>query len=400
MLCPLCKGRRPVCIHNYQLLPGLVGKTIGKDFFGPSYSIFVGRANYPNVSIGPMSSIEHNLILDNPSKWFGLPYERIIEYRYLLLRSKQTAHVRNNSRFVEDNQLISMSEPVDIELTLKRSPSYNFEFSSIMAPSGPVADIEKFRIAENLKISQKLDKIASDDIKAQEAAVSIYNLNKDIYKLSSILSSGAIGMKKKIVPTKWSITAIDDIVAKDLIDRVKDYQSVNEFFVYTSEYLDNHFEILLMPGNWEFENLESWISNNKMTFFESHLSCQGKKYYTFLNNKKPIIIPESEGFMGRKKYAFSQSGGYYASRLGVAEGLNNMRKQARVVCFREIYEGYSVPMGVWVVRESVRNAMKQTARKFNTLDEALIDINTRLRVPIREYMRNSVSFRQRRLGEF
>ncbi|MBI5332103.1 MAG: hypothetical protein HZB65_00870, partial [Candidatus Aenigmarchaeota archaeon] len=24
---------------------------------------------------------------------------------------------------------------------------------------------------------------------------------------------------------------------------------------------------------------------NKMTFFESHLSCQGKKYYTFLNTR-------------------------------------------------------------------------------------------------------------------
>ena len=104
--------------------------------------------------------------------------------------------------------------------------------------------------------------------------------------------------------------------------------------------------------------------------------------------------------MGRKKYAFSQSGGYYASRLGVVEGLNNMRKQARVVCFREIYEGYTVPMGVWVVRESVRNAMSQKPKKFNTLNEALIDINCRLRVSIREYMKKSMSFRQRKLGEF
>ncbi|MBI5332756.1 MAG: hypothetical protein HZB65_04235 [Candidatus Aenigmarchaeota archaeon] len=29
---------------------------------------------------------------------------------------------------------------------------------------------------------------------------------------------------------------------------------------------------------------------NKMTFFESHLSCQGKKYYTFHYNKKGIIL--------------------------------------------------------------------------------------------------------------
>ncbi|MBI5332051.1 MAG: hypothetical protein HZB65_00600 [Candidatus Aenigmarchaeota archaeon] len=32
------------------------------------------------------------------------------------------------------------------------------------------------------------------------------------------------------------------------------------------------------------------LTENKMTFFESHLSCQGKKYYTFLNNEKFTTI--------------------------------------------------------------------------------------------------------------
>ncbi|MFH0836862.1 MAG: hypothetical protein V1870_01915 [Candidatus Aenigmatarchaeota archaeon] len=400
IICPLCRGKRPVCIHNYQLLPKLVGRTLGQEFFGPSYNIFVGKAGYPNVSIGPMASVEKNIILDDPSKWFGLPYEKIIETRFLLIRSRQTAHVKNNSRFIEDNQLISMSDPIDLELMFKKKPNYNFEFSSITAPMGPTADIEKLRIAENPKISHKLDKIVNDDLNAQEASVEIYNQGNSIYKLSSILSSGVLGTRKRIVPSKWCITAIDDIIAKDLISSIKEYSSINEYHVYSSEYLDNHFEILLMPGNWEFENFESWTKKWNAPHSTKVVDKNQDHNLSTIVNNKPVIIPESEGFMGRKKYAFSQSGGYYASRLGVVEELDSMRKQARVVCFREIYDGYSVPVGVWLVRENVRNAMKQEPKKFATLDEALIDINTRLRIPIRNYMRKSKIFRQRRLGDF
>ncbi|MBI5332360.1 MAG: hypothetical protein HZB65_02210 [Candidatus Aenigmarchaeota archaeon] len=47
---------------------------------------------------------------------------------------------------------------------------------------------------------------------------------------------------------------------------------------------DNHFE-LWNPKNFEeYKNHKTY--KNKMTFSESHSSCQGKKYYTFHYNKK------------------------------------------------------------------------------------------------------------------
>ncbi len=378
--CPLCSGKRPVCIHEYKLLPKVFPKiAFSKDFFGPSYSIFVGKAGYPNVSLGPMASTEHNQNLDDPSKWFGLPYEQIIEMRYLLIRSSSKANVKTNTKFIEENQLVAMSKPIDIEMSFTRQPVYKWDFSNVLAPTGPSASIEKMRIAENPKISHKLERIVNDEIKSVDSVKAIYDTGIDVYKLSSILSSGVLGLEKnkKLVPSRWSITAIDDIVAKHLINEIKDFSSVGEFLVFSSEYLDNHFEILVMPGNWEFENFEAWMEDGK-----------------------PSIIEEYEPYEGRKKYAELQAGGYYACRLGVVEGLHKIKKQGRVIGFREIYEGYTVAVGVWEIRENVRNAMKQKPVKFGTLNEALRYINSKLRIPVSSYVEKSRMFRQRRLTDF
>lgn len=77
-----------------------------------------------------------------------------------------------------------------------------------------------------------------------------------------------------------------------------------------------------------------------------------------------------------------------------------MRKQAGAVIFREISEGYVIPVGVWEVRENVRRALEKRPRKFSTSQEALADINSRLRIPIREYIRRSEILQQKKLIEF
>jgi len=59
-----------------------------------------------------------------------------------------------------------------------------------------------------------------------------------------------------------------------------------------------------------------------------------------------------------------------------------------------------MPVGVWEVRENVRHAFMNTPRKFNTLKEALADINTRLMHPVEECVKRSEVLRQRRISEF
>ena len=231
-----------------------------------------------------------------------------------------------------------------------------------------------------------MERIVTDEMKAVDSALSLYSIDVDVYKITTILSSGALGMegRKKLVPTRWSITATDDMVAKNLIEKVKDFPSVNEFQVYEFEYLSNHFCILAMPGNWEFENFEAWAPGS---FWSQSL-------------KDVAIVEEYEPYKGRTKYADQQGGGYYAARLGVVEGLNDIRRQARIVSFREIYEGYTVPLGVWVVRETARSAMQGKPMKFATLKDALAHINSRMRIDTKQYFNMSKILRQKRLSDF
>jgi hypothetical protein len=56
---------------------------------------------------------------------------------------------------------------------------------------------------------------------------------------------------------------------------------------------------------------------------------------------------------------------------------------------REAHPGYIMPVGVWQVRENVRNAMKQTPLKFNTLNEALARIASQFQIPLQRWLTES-----------
>jgi len=391
-ICVICKGGRNLCgnypcplLSRFKVRPKV--KYLKTEFFGPSPNVFIGRTGYPNVYIGPLGAVEEQPFIDAPENWFGMSYHKIIELRSLLLRSKHKENIFSKSRIVSDVQEIALSEkPTDVELFFKHKPVYRVSFSDVVQPMGPSATIKKVRLTENPKIPRKVEYIVSDEIKADEASYLLYKKGQNIYKITTILSSGLLGYdeRKKLVPTRWSITATDDIIAKGLINEIKNYPQVNDYMVFESEYLHNHFVILFMPGNWEFENFEAW--------------SPGSTWAADL--KKPSILEEYEPFSGRTSYAELQGGGYYASRLGVVEALKSMKRQARVVVFREVYEGYQIPLGVWVVRETVRNAFKKPPLKFSTLQEALKCIDSKLRLSIEEYKKQSKILKQKRLHDF
>ena len=53
------------------------------------------------------------------------------------------------------------------------------------------------------------------------------------------------------------------------------------------------------------------------------------------------------------------AGAYFAAKLGVSEYLLKNKIQSGVLIFREIRPEYAIPVGVWQVREGIREAMKQ-----------------------------------------
>ena len=391
--CPICAGVRPFCIHkSYPLqktshIEKIVSEKLKQDFFGPCVSVFVGHNFYPNVFVGPMASLESEMQnIDNPGSWFGLDYSKIIEMRSFLLRSKQKESIFSRSKFIEENQELALAErPTDTEILFKKKPVFSFQLSEYTQPMGPVGALEKMKITENIKIDHKVENIVRDDLKAVDAAYLLYKNNQDVYKITTILSAGILGKKenKKLVPTRWSVTASDDIICKKLIEQIKDFKEMSEYLVFQSTYMDNHFIVLVMPGSWEFENFEVWATGSNWS-----VPTQSK------------IIEEYESYEGRKNYAEKQAGGYYATRLGICEYLEKIKKQAKVVVFREVGEGYTIPLGVWVCRETVRNAVNHYPKKFNTDNEALEYVKTLTKVRMEDYIKNSKVLNRRTLFSF
>jgi hypothetical protein len=320
--------------------------------------------------------------------------DEIIEVRSATLRSKHGEHITSRSNFVTDMTEIALAQqPVDVELTFKSKLSFHLSFSDLLRPIGASVNVETMHVTENPKIPKKVDRIVADELKAREAAHGLYDLGLDVYKVATILSSGALGLRsaQRMVPTRWSITATDDIIFKKLAAQLKEYPPVDSYYVYESSYMDNHFLILLMPSLFEYENFEAWFPGS---------------VWNDAGYQRPVIVEEYEGCKGRKQYAANEGGGYYAARLAVAEALHKMRRQAGVIVLRAIYPRYSVPLGVWVVRETARDAVRKRGEKFDTKREALNYIDSRLRASegmrlgINDFEVLSRILRQKRLTDF
>ncbi|RLG19908.1 hypothetical protein DRN67_01450 [Candidatus Micrarchaeota archaeon] len=358
--------------------------------FGPTPpNVFVGRVGYPNINWGPLVSVEHSNsgMLDNPAKWYGMDYARIIEMQISMVRSKTKSNIYEKPRTLERVQEGVMSvKPVDAELTFKRKPRFHLAFSNYLQPMGSSAPLKEFKVCDNPAIPKKVDEVVEERVRATEAASELYADGHDVYYLTRLLSAGILGREKarKLVPTRWSITAVDDMIAKQLMERIRTYPEVPDYQVYTANFLYNHFEILLMPGRWEYEQFEAWEPGS---FWD-----EGKRTYN--------IEHEYEPFEGRTRYAEEEGGGYYAGRLGVVEALEKRRRQARVVIFREIGQEYNVPVGVWEVRQNARHAMSSMPKRFSTLSDALEHLSTKLKIPLSEYKRRSRILPQARLSDF
>ncbi|MEK6953863.1 MAG: hypothetical protein AABX01_02575 [Candidatus Micrarchaeota archaeon] len=365
-------------------------KPLKKEMFGPTPpNIFVGRVGYPSVYVGPLVGADEGIdaaLYDNPRGWYGLPIEEIVKFRSSLVRGKKLEHVKKSRELLDLQDSVLSQKAVDMEVNFKKPPSMGVYFHSTFQPMGPTAEYVNLRLVGNPQIPRKVDSVISEGLKAREGFEELMRHKFDVYYLQKLLSAGLLGetQKKKLVPTRWSITAADKIAADIFIEQVRTLKSVNEIQLYTNTYLANHFEILLLPGNWEFEQFENW---------EGGISCNKTKEW-FLEH-------EYEPFEGRSDYAKSEGGGYYAGRLSVAEYLaSSLKRQARAVVIREIHKEYDVPVGVWEIRENVRHALAKEPVKCASLEEAKSLLCTRLRNPPELYFQKSRILPQRKLVDF
>ncbi len=347
---------------------------VGREMDGSTPpSVFIGSWNYPKVFAGPMIAPQHGdtVVMDRPESWIPekKTQEDIIRFRLNLVRGKRQVKVTSlENRFVEKLQDISLaSSSIESEAEFCHAPK-GMSLSDEHTPFGPSAALERFDIG-SAKWDQNLEKaFYDDDLLAANAVHDLHESGVPFSSIQKAFSVGALGTKKRrrLVPTRWSITACDTALGKGMLEDVRNYDVIDCCQVREFASLNNYYAVLLLPTAWQYEWMEAFlrIMGNEELIFSDYETNGGKKGY-------------------------SRVGGcYYSCKMAVLEALAKERKQAGAIILREAYAGY-VPLGVFNVRENVRNAMSQPAQEFEDMKTALLHVSERLELPVKRFVQQS-----------
>ncbi len=346
-------------------------------------SVFVGSYNYPKVFVGPMVPPIHGdtSLLDSPEKWTGKSLEDIVNFRLNLVRGIQKISIdQTDGRYIENLQEVTMSsKPIDSDLIFEKSPSSNISIDGESAPFGPIGKIKSAKFSGTTSVKSIEKTYYDKDLKAQDAVLNLYNSGIEISKIQKCFSIGMLGQKRKLVPTKWSITATDDIICKSLTDEILDYSLIDSCKVFSFSHLGNIFSVVLFPHRWIYEMIEAWYSNGALGFGSDCEDARGIDH-------SPAI-----------------AGAYFAAKLGVLEYLSKNKIQAGVIILREIRPEYAVPVGVWQIREGIRQAMMQSPTVSDDFDAALLLASSKMSISKSEWLAHGnilALMRQKTLSDF
>ncbi len=374
-ICIRCKGYRNLCGLGYcPLLKGLKAKTytitkIKSNRLEGSTppSLVVGEKGYPRVTIlygiPPYVRGDEAKIYDDPRSWFmRLDLGEIIDLRTRLLYLTIKADIHDPWRLYEKEIGLAplSSKPVDTEAELLKPPKPKLDFDILLPPQGPSAPVKRVYIIDNPKLHRRLEKLIWDPVKANEAVWTLYKDNLDFETITRAFSLGFLGefKRRRIVPTRWSITAVDSIISSYLIKRIHRYNIISDILVFRSEYLYNKYTIILYPGRYSSEWIEVWKPNS-----------------LFNPEAKESILIVHDDYSGKPNI---MDGGFLAARLGVLEYLDRIKRQARAIILREVLPQYMFPVGSWQIRYTVRNAFnKGPVLRNPTIDELLRFLETR-----------------------
>ena len=373
-----------------------------------SPSIFVGRSNYPNVSTGILSPVGREGDAERfrtSGAWYdeGVSIGDVFERRTGLLNSNRGVSVDDvgagDGTSVHDawdgwlgtqREVAIADRPVDVEIGLDSAPDLDVDVDDVGAPVGPRAHARSAELGENPHVPRPVKKtLEDDDWQAQGAMNYLYRRGFDVYEINTILSAGALGRgaNRRLVPTRWSITAVDDTVGQFVRGSIRDNPTVDRIEVHRNEYMGNAYWVILVPGEWEYELVE--------------MKAPGSVW-----NPDPeagiYLAAASEGREGRTGYVEETAGAYYAARLGALEHLNDRDRQAKALVLRHVSDAYWGPVGVWQVREGVRNAFEGEHGTAETFGEAVRGVTEHLPVSLARLRRKSTMAAglQANLGDF
>lgn len=322
---------------------------VGTDLSGSSPpSVFIGSSQYPKVYAGPMIAPVHGdtSVMDKPEEWIPgrIPQEEIIRYRLSLVRGMHQVNVADmDDRFTLKLQEIALSDrSIESEARFSTAPA-GYSFSEEHTPYGPSAPLLNLEIEEQ-RWNRDLEKVYYDtDLRAADAVMNLHQRKVSFSNIQKAFSVGVMGAKRgrHLVPTRWSITACDTIIGNHLLTQVKKCSPIDTWRVHEFSSLNNRYAVILMPTAWQYEWTEAFVR--------------------VLGNEEVVF---SDYELHKPKRTYSHLGGcFYSCKMAVLEALAEQQKQAGAIILREASSGY-VPLGVFNVRENVRNAMKQPALEF------------------------------------
>jgi len=329
-------------------------------------SVFVGSYGYPKVSVGPMVPPMHGdtTLLDSPELWVGKSLEEIVNFRLSLIRGIKNIPINEpNGRYIENLHEVAMSSrPIDSELQFYKNPKPVAFIDGESAPFGPVGEVASAKFSSTSSDKSIQRAYYDHDLKAQDAVVSLYNRGIEISKIQKCFSVGMFGKKRKLVPTKWSITATDSIIAESLVSEILEFDLIDSCRVFSHDHLGNMFSVVLFPHRWLFENQEAWHTGNSIGFGSDIEDAKGIDH-------PPVT-----------------AGAFFAAKLGVAEYLLEKKCQASALVLREIRPEYAVPVGVWQIREAIRSAMKNEPYIAENFDDGVTFAAKRMSVSKSEWL--------------
>jgi hypothetical protein len=368
MQCRIC-GEYDCTKHEFSI--GKVTKKTKLEGSSPP-EIFVGRWNYPNVYTGVLAPEEYGdtHIMSSAKKWHArkLSISEISSLRQKLVYGRTQSHIKKSSPFLNLVKEIAMThKSVAAELNFKK-PIHPHTENDITTPLiTQAAPIEYARLQENAPVKPKVDYIVNDtNVKARTSIKELAHAGIPSENIMKLFSAGLLGQQsaRKLVPTRWSITAVDDTLSKQHLEKIRDYPLLQEIQLFEANYLGNYYNFLVLPENFAFEVIE-------------------------ISHTTPTVWQDAEGFFARKTYADSVTGAYYANRLALTEYLTKIKRQAACLVMREIRPEYNAPCGVGILRQASREAFSKVPETFETIQQALTRIQSRMNLDISQYTTRS-----------
>lgn len=122
-----------------------------------------------------------------------------------------------------------------------------------------------------------------DDLLAADAVGRLHERGLPFSSIEKAFSLGSfgIGKRRRLVPTRWAITA-DSTLARRLLHNVRGYQPIDCVQVREFSSLNNYYAVLLLPTAWQYEWMEAFlhILGGEELIFSDYENNGGKKGYS------------------------------------------------------------------------------------------------------------------------